>query len=418
MYATDGISDHPDFVRLWDTRALRSGDDIPGIGREVSGALETYHVTDQPERVLSVLRKGGALQAAYGEKGQHAELGPGLYASGVPDFWISRAREKWAFLTTITEPELGKLLGALELELARHGRWLTEQERAIAERDLDLVRRGVYQPTVLTQFATQPYGIAFWRPAFLEPLGITPGRTPSVIALRVEGMLAELARSNPDPVLLRTLRRAGVAGAFTRASMATNPELVIWNAAAITKWTIEAEAAEAPRALAPAAADRAGAALRCLGFDVGFKLRGGRAFDAPRSAGLLFDADGVYWPACSLLVTTFGRGEETDDVDASTRAYFGKGAITRRGTAQLPPAELEQWTEVGELDTLFYRRTGTRAPGDFKHPFHKPKGLLRVVFALKGKAARAPVILSRRGAAYRIDMPDGCIVDDRGIVLP
>jgi hypothetical protein len=61
---------------------------------------------------------------------------------------------------------------------------------------------------------------------------IDPGRKPHVIEIRIVGKLAEI-RKGYDAALFRRLRRAGVVGAFTRASMGTNPELVLWEPRAI-----------------------------------------------------------------------------------------------------------------------------------------------------------------------------------------
>ena len=85
----------------------------------------------------------------------------------------------------------------------------------------------------MLELANQPYAIAFWRPSFLEPLGIEPGRPPSVVEVNVVGRLAELNRSMPPAKLLRTMRRSGLQGAFTRMGMGANAELVLWDSRAV-----------------------------------------------------------------------------------------------------------------------------------------------------------------------------------------
>lgn len=414
MRARDAITDHPDLYRIWDTATLRSGDDIPGIGREDNGAIITYHVTDDPERALVAIKKRADLSAAYGPKGSHAELGPGLYASAVPDYWISRARRKWDFLPALTRDQTHALVVALRERVRRDSRWYAHGELERAERDLDLVERGVYDATALLFLASQPYAIPFYKDEILAPLGIKGGPTPSVLTLRVRGRFAELRRSYPDPALLRMLRRAGVSGAFTRAGMGTNPEIVIWNVHAIERAELGAQE-RAPRVSAAEDGERS---LWCLGTDVGFVMRKPRrTFDASPAHGLLYDPSGRHWPKCSLLVAPFREGEIVDVGDTHAAAYFGKGARVHRGPIVLPTADAGAWDELGELHQVFYTRTGTRAPGDYKHPFGEPKGMLRVV-ALLTRALASPVILSELDGAYRIDMPKGCIVDDRGIVLP
>jgi len=219
-----------------DTTSLPDGDDIPGVGyADGTGALVTYHVTDNPEAVQAIIRRGGRLMAAYGEGGRTSELGPGLYVSGNPNYWVGRARGKWDFLKRLTAPQLSSLLTQLreDIEEMRARKWLSANEYSHAVRDLDLVRDGDYEPTVLTMVASQPYNIKFWEPSYLKRLGIEPGRKPRVLEIRVVGKFGQVSASHPDAGLLRTLRRGGVAGVFTRASMASNPEMVIWDPGAI-----------------------------------------------------------------------------------------------------------------------------------------------------------------------------------------
>jgi hypothetical protein len=228
--------EHRELRRVLDTKTLREGDDVPGVGyADGSGALVTYHVTDNPEAVSALVARKGRLMAAYGEKGKWSELGPGLYVSGNPHFWVGRARGKWDFLKRLTPTQTAALLTRLrsDLEEMHKRRWLSANEYSNAVRDLGLVDQGHYEPTVLTMMAGQPYNIKLWEPSYLAPLGIEPGRKPRVLEVRIVGKFAELGGSHPDVTLLRTLRRGGVAGAYTRAGMATNPELVIWDPKAV-----------------------------------------------------------------------------------------------------------------------------------------------------------------------------------------
>lgn len=222
--------------RIVDTASLRNGDDIAGIGyADGRGSITTFHVTTDPSKVRSILRRHGRLMAAYGEAGRRAELGPGLYTSGVPEVWMNRAHGKWSFLNTLTPAQTQALTAKLrsELEHYRSRDRITDGEYERGMRDIGYVTDGHYDASALVYFAGQPYNVAFWKADFLKPLGIAPGKEPSVVELRVSGPLAEVDRSWPDANTLRMLRRAGVVGAFTRAGMGTNPELVIWDSHAI-----------------------------------------------------------------------------------------------------------------------------------------------------------------------------------------
>jgi hypothetical protein len=139
--------------------------------------------------------------------------------------------------------------------------------------------------------------------------------------------------------------------------------------------------------------------------------------EASRDHGMLYDASGEWWPRCSLLVMRFRRGRKVVD-DGDARAYFGRKTRVTQGAVELPPKSLKAWRRVGELREVFYDRAGDRAPGPFRHEFNKPRGLWRLIHLVKGKAASDPAILYRRRNIFRVELPDGCIVDDRGIAVP
>lgn len=69
---------------------------------------------------------------------------------------------------------------------------------------------------------------------------------------------------------------------------------------------------------------------------------------------------------------------------------------------------------MGEVATIYYVRPGTKAPGGYRHKFNAPRGLMHIVFLVKGKGA---AILRKHGVFYRLDLPNNCILDDRGIVF-
>jgi len=227
--------EHSDLRVVVSTDRMRDGDDIPGVGFMQGGALVTYHVTDNPDVVRAIVGRRGRLMAAYGAAGKYSELGPGLYVSGNPTYWLNRSRGKWAFLKRLTAPQLERLLNALSSQLLemRAKRWLSEGEYERGARDLQYTRAGHYDATVLTMFAGQPYNIKFWEPGYLHALGIQPGPAPRVVEIRLRGSFAEVQGNRPSASLLRMLRRTGVAGIFTRAGMSTSPELVIWDPHAV-----------------------------------------------------------------------------------------------------------------------------------------------------------------------------------------
>lgn len=157
-----------------------------------------------------------------------------------------------------------------------------------------------------------------------------------------------------------------------------------------------------------------GAALVCMGRKVEIVLRDGREVKPDARVGMLYDESGEFWSPESLLIASFEQGSEES---AHGYGYFGKQAVVYEGHVDLPPEPLDSWKKLGEVKEIYYDRAGTKFPGFFRHEFNKPRGLYKLLFLFK-KAAKLPAILYQRGSAFRIELPRGSIVDDRGIVLP
>jgi hypothetical protein len=148
--------------------------------------------------------------------------------------------------------------------------------------------------------------------------------------------------------------------------------------------------------------------LVAIGYDVLLEMHDGRDIE-PRG-GLLHDPDGEVWHKCSLLVMPFTHsGKTLTEDDAFSRDYFGKKYARRVGSLDTPPADMKEWRKVGAVRRIFYYRRGKYA-GDFQHEFGK-----RTLLSLfrSGEAW-----LYRRGNVYRIELPDWCHLDDRGVSAP
>jgi hypothetical protein len=151
--------------------------------------------------------------------------------------------------------------------------------------------------------------------------------------------------------------------------------------------------------------------LICKGHNVGFKLQTGRMVRA--SGSMLHDPSGDSWPKDSVLVASFRRNGRTatdEEKAGDPKNYLGRQYEAHIGSVSLPPRSLDQWKRVGEIATVYYERPGTRAPGRFYHHFGKRR---LEAFFKKGKA-----VLYKRGSAYRVQMGDGAVFSDRGIVFP
>lgn len=224
----------PGVVAIHDTARGIDDHAIRGAAIPRAGYLQAWHVTSDPSRVMAALRRRAPIQAAYGPAGARSELGAGLYCSAIPGFWAGRATDKWGFLKGLAGEKLSRLVQALAQDLGRKRArgYITANEYERAERIFTGVTAGHYDASALTQVAGQPYNVSFWRRDFLEPLGLTPSGGVYEVEVRLRGRFAEFA-GPVDLQVLSRLRRAGVAGAFTKSGISTNAELVCWDAAVI-----------------------------------------------------------------------------------------------------------------------------------------------------------------------------------------
>ena len=138
---------------------------------------------------------------------------------------------------------------------------------------------------------------------------------------------------------------------------------------------------------------------------------------------MMHDESGRAWPRNSLIIGPFKpntHGPVPDNrFEGAPRYYLGRGYKARYGTVNLPPRSLRAWKFVGyasrgepEDGEIQYVRRGIRAPGGFYHPWNKPM-LFGLIQGGKGR-----VRLYRYGAFYRLEMPRGATVNDRGFVRP
>jgi hypothetical protein len=136
--------------------------------------------------------------------------------------------------------------------------------------------------------------------------------------------------------------------------------------------------------------------------------------DVRCSGGMLHDPSGRWWPKKSVLCGPFRqrvRPIDDDEYDGEARHYLGSSHKASIGSIDTPPKGLSGWDYLGEVDRIFYTRTGRKSPGRFQHGFNK-SGFTTFV---KGKGR---VRLYRRGRYCRLELPRGALLDSRGFVWP
>ncbi len=209
--------------------------DLHGAAFQDGQEFVGYHVTDNPERVIRTLEQGVPLDQGR-DADKFGDLCPGLYFSAAPQLWMGRAVRKWDFLERLTPDERQRLGEAL---LAHQNMnwpgYLTESEKEWAQKTIERFVQSGHTGSILS-LADQPYNIAFWKPDFLEPLGITPAPQPQAVEVRVRGSFAEMDRPMPSSQTCELMKEAGLAGAFTRSGFATTPQMVVWKNDAVTQF--------------------------------------------------------------------------------------------------------------------------------------------------------------------------------------
>jgi hypothetical protein len=140
-----------------------------------------------------------------------------------------------------------------------------------------------------------------------------------------------------------------------------------------------------------------------------FDMVQGRAVTC--SGGMIHDPTGKRWPRNSVLcgpVRKLGPAE----IDGEARDYLGsnhKASVYVTGDV---PRELSRWKYIGEVDQIWYTRTGKRYTGRYYHPFSKPTSI-DVMLRGSGK-----VRLYRLGRYCRLELPRGATLNWRGYVWP
>ena len=206
-----------------------------------NGTLRAWHVTDDPDKVVELLRKKGDFYAREGD------LCGGLYVSAVPPFWEGRSQKKWAFLPKLSKEARGKLYLAIHEKLVDqiNSQYITPNEFENAERVMAQAMTSDFWQ-VLDIVANQPFNINI--PQMAKDLKIAMPFEPHRVPVDFVGRYLEFNTSRAIEAykellhlrhgsmegLTRTdlcdmLKNYGWDGVYTKAGMGTNPELVIWN---------------------------------------------------------------------------------------------------------------------------------------------------------------------------------------------
>ena len=198
--------------------------------------LSGYHVTDNPQTVLSALYAGIPLDRGYDISPFDDLRASGLYFSEAPQLWEGRAVNKWKFANQLTADQRAQITTTMMQDCRFTGEWyLTEAEK---ERAKQYAARFTEKGNVayLTFLAEQPYNFASWKPGFLSQFGITNDLTPHHVPVHVSGLFADLTNERISDNLIVSLKQEGYNGAFIRYNMAYLPQAVVWHNSAVMQF--------------------------------------------------------------------------------------------------------------------------------------------------------------------------------------
>ena len=125
----------------------------------------------------------------------------------------------------------------------------------------------------------------------------------------------------------------------------------------------------------------------------------------PKGYVLAHDSTGAILDPCEFFILKWRSGAKMAPRPEEVReaeAYFGEGKKIRRGRVQIPQGK---WRKICRIAVIRYTRYGDLA-GDYEHPYdlyyEKPVWLF----------------ILNRPLAFKLRLPDGCLVDERGFVRP
>ena len=136
------------------------------------------------------------------------------------------------------------------------------------------------------------------------------------------------------------------------------------------------------------------------GSKVIFLMKDGSKIRPKSSAGIIHDTDGEVFDRCVVFVGPYKKTRKKPaSVPSKATRYFGSQYQPHECIVNIPSGP---WKYLGEVVQILYERTkGSKYAAKYFHVF-------------KSRSPR----LSKSGSYYRLNLQDGCIVDDRGFVFP
>jgi len=148
---------------------------------------------------------------------------------------------------------------------------------------------------------------------------------------------------------------------------------------------------------------------------VSCEMSDGSTVEFPESWGLVHDPVGSCVDECEIFVCPYSvtgalRHDLPSEVHDAAVSYWGDGYRLKSGMVELPNGP---WDRVGRIVRVYYDRYGELA-SKYQHPFKQDVKDAAILYK-----QRRPQRYGRSGhKAYRISLPDGCVINAHGFVWP
>lgn len=150
-------------------------------------------------------------------------------------------------------------------------------------------------------------------------------------------------------------------------------------------------------------------------------LDGGLKIKIPKRFGLIHDPLGIVLNRCDIYLSTYKIsrkpvGTIPKGMAKIVEAYFGASTPRVRVHVEIP---LGPWHRLGVVRTVHYVRRNDEdeeRDGVFFHDYDGSEGPWSYTFSDRDPTTE--IFESCCVRAFKLEMPDGCIVNDRGFVWP
>jgi len=193
------------------------------------GSITGWHVTAQPDEILRDIVRG----RIFDESHSYRELGPGLYVSAVPTYWLGRLGNADKVIKSLSTTERHVMALAVndEIDKLSNRGYISKSEAASGHRMISSFLEG--NDASLGILSSQPWNIKLSDRQWLKDHGLGHRAVKTtMIEIKAKGRFVEVYRSLRGNEWKRLARNFD--GAIKRNSMGQNPEAVIWNVDAIT----------------------------------------------------------------------------------------------------------------------------------------------------------------------------------------